>query len=72
MINVDLDSSVPDWLIEYPRLLTLFESIGIDYCCGGKSLRTACLERGLLPPEVLARCDSSLNQSADEPTGPEQ
>jgi hypothetical protein len=39
---VDLDSSVPDWLIEHPGLLALFQELGIDYCCGGKSLRTAC------------------------------
>jgi regulator of cell morphogenesis and NO signaling len=56
--NVDLDSSVPDWLIEYPALLSLFCELGIDYCCGGKSLRTACREQGLRPEDVLARCES--------------
>jgi hypothetical protein len=58
---VDLDSSVPDWLIEHPGLLALFQELGIDYCCGGKSLRTACLEKGLIPQEVLARCGQSTN-----------
>jgi regulator of cell morphogenesis and NO signaling len=58
MENVDLDSSVPDWLIEYPALLTLFRELGIDYCCGGKSLRTACQEKGLRPEDVLARCET--------------
>jgi iron-sulfur cluster repair protein YtfE (RIC family) len=58
--NVDLDSSVPDWLIEYRALLSLFRELRIDYCCGGKSLRTACEEQGLRPEEVLARCESWL------------
>jgi regulator of cell morphogenesis and NO signaling len=53
---VDLDSSVPDWLIEHPQLLPLFRELGIDYCCGGKSLDTACREQGLDPQIVLARC----------------
>jgi regulator of cell morphogenesis and NO signaling len=51
---VDLDSSVPDWLIEHPELLPLFRKLGIDYCCGGKSLDTACRERGLDPQILLA------------------
>ena len=53
MQEVDLDSSVPDWLIEYPQALALFQSLGIDYHCGGKSLESACAERGLDPREVI-------------------
>jgi iron-sulfur cluster repair protein YtfE (RIC family) len=34
----DLDTSVPDWVIEHPDTLTVFQQLGIDYCCGGKSL----------------------------------
>lgn len=52
MDHVDLQSSVPDWLIEYPHVLPLFESLGIDYSCGGKSLETACFERGLDPRQI--------------------
>ena len=54
MQEVDLDSSVPDWLVEYPQALALFESFGIDYSCGGKSLETACVERGLDPQEIVS------------------
>lgn len=55
MHQVDLESSVPDWLIDYPHALPLFESLGIDYSCGGKSFETACLERGLEPAEIARR-----------------
>ncbi len=58
---VDLDSSVPDWLIEHPGLLPLFRDLGIDCCGGGRSLGTACREKGLSPQEVLARCDQWIN-----------
>jgi hypothetical protein len=59
--GVDVDSSVPDWLIEHPALLPLFQELGIDYCCGGKSLQTACREQGLDPQEVLARGNQMMD-----------
>jgi iron-sulfur cluster repair protein YtfE (RIC family) len=51
----DLDTSVPDWIIEHPETLATIQALGIDYCCGGKSLGFACRERGLDPREVLAK-----------------
>lgn len=69
---VDLDSSVPDWLIEHSSLLPLFQELGIDYCCGGKSLRTACRENGLSPQEVLARCDQWTNGAAVRSVPPQE
>ena len=56
MPHLDLDSSVPDWLIDHPQLLPLFKSLGIDYCCGGKSLRGASEEQGLRPEGVWKQC----------------
>ena len=53
--ELDLDSSVSDWLIERPQHMRTFEELGIDYSCGGKSLEFACRERGLDPRAVLAR-----------------
>lgn len=49
----ELDLSVPDWLIEHPEALRRLEKFGIDYHCGGKSLATACRERGLDPQQTL-------------------
>lgn len=64
MDNSDFDSSVPDWLIEHPQLLPLFNEFGIDYCCGGKSLRTACLERNLSIRDVSLRIQDLMAESA--------
>lgn len=63
MLQLDLDDSVPDWLIEYPQLLNKFEELGIDYCCGGKSLAFAARERGLQPEIVLTQLRASLQES---------
>lgn len=66
MTECDLDSSVPDWVIEYPPVLQLFQELGIDYCCGGKSLESACREQDLDPQQVLARMRQLLDASRDE------
>ena len=53
MTSCDLDTSVPDWIIEHPETLAVFEALGIDCSCGGKSLAYACRERGLAVKTVL-------------------
>ena len=56
----DLDTAVPDWIIEYPVTLAIFKKHGIDYCCGGKSLEYACQDRGLDAYTVLAELRQSV------------
>ena len=53
MAECDLDTSVPDWCIEHPETLAVFQELGIDSSCGGKSLGYACRERGLDAEAVL-------------------
>lgn len=62
MHPLDFDDSVPDWVIEFPQLLSLFQELGIDYCCGGKSLRFACHEQNLNPEIVMALIELSVTQ----------
>jgi len=60
----DLDCSVPDCLIDHPELLPLFQELGIDYCCGGKSLGAACRERDLNPFAILVQFNALLHGRA--------
>ena len=46
MTPCDLDTSVPDWVIDHPETLAVFQTLGIDCSCGGKSLAYACREGG--------------------------
>ncbi|MGZ6057454.1 MAG: iron-sulfur cluster repair di-iron protein [Isosphaeraceae bacterium] len=47
----DLDQTVREIAIEHPATVRVFESLGIDYCCGGKrTLKDAC-ERAGVPVE---------------------
>ena len=55
MISCDLETSVPDWVIEYPETLAVLQELEIDYCCGGKSLEYACREQGHCPATVLGK-----------------
>ena len=55
MTECDLDTCVPDWVIEHPETLALFQEWGIDYSCGGKSLAYACRQQGLDEIAVLKK-----------------
>ncbi|MDP6081862.1 MAG: iron-sulfur cluster repair di-iron protein [Verrucomicrobiota bacterium] len=55
MNEPQLDSTVGDIVAGCPALASVFENIGIDYCCGGKkTLGDACRDKGLEPQSVLA------------------
>ena len=44
----DLNQTVREIAIEHPTTVRVFESLGIDYCCGGKrSLQDACQRAGV-------------------------
>lgn len=55
MSECDLDTPVPDWVIDHPETLAVFQELGIDTCCGGKSLGFACHQLGLNGEAVLAK-----------------
>jgi quercetin dioxygenase-like cupin family protein len=69
MSECDLDTPVPEWVIDHPETLTTFQELGIDYCCGGKSLAHACRERGLDAAAVLEQLRHSLHNVGVRQTG---
>lgn len=66
MTDCELDTSVPDWIIEHPETLVVFQSFAIDCSCGGKSLAYACREQGLDAGKVLVQLHQRLQA---EPPG---
>ncbi|WP_417849472.1 DUF542 domain-containing protein [Thalassoglobus sp.] len=54
-MECDLDTSIPDWLIEHPETTGVFSELGLDVSCGGKSLEYVALQKGLEPEDVLAK-----------------
>ena len=61
MTDCDLDTSVPDWIIDHPETLRVFQALGIDYSCGGKSLEYACREQRLDGKMVLGQLLQTIN-----------
>lgn len=55
MSLLTLDDPIVDWAVEYPEAIRLFESHGIDYSCGGKSLRYASRQQQIDPETILAQ-----------------
>lgn len=53
--DLDLETSLADWVIDCPESVPVFEELGIDYCCGGRSLEFACQQQNLDPHETLQR-----------------
>lgn len=59
-----LDTPVGQFVAAQPLLAKVFESHGIDYCCGGKlPLATACARKGVDAQSVLEEIQSLLAAS---------
>lgn len=63
MTDCDLETSVPDWIIEHPETLAVFQELGIDFSCGGKSLVYACQEQRLDEEMVLDRLHQCIEST---------
>ena len=62
MLKIGVESTVGELVRESPNRARVFESLKIDYCCGGKiSLSEACRRRTIDPDQVLdqlRQCDA--------------
>jgi len=68
MTQEDLGTSVGSWVAQHPQTSRVFESLKIDYCCGGgKPLDQACRDRQLDPLQVLHKIEEAI-KSFDEPS----
>ena len=68
MTDFNLNTGVGNWVARHPQTSRIFESLQIDYCCGGeKSLEQACQDRQLDPQQVVQQLEQAINV-ADEPT----
>ena len=55
-MSYDPQTKIGDIVLEAPATMRIFESLNIDYCCGGqRSLAAACAHAGMDLAVVLAR-----------------
>jgi len=65
-MTLKLNQTVGELVVERPGRSRIFESFGIDYCCGGrKSLVEACAAKGIDPQTVIGILDAFDDRPAD-------
>jgi regulator of cell morphogenesis and NO signaling len=65
MSTLDTNSTVAQWVSEYPQTARVFEELQIDYCCGGKiALADACESKQLDTNAIVAK----LTRTVADPT----
>jgi regulator of cell morphogenesis and NO signaling len=64
----DLTQTVREIALEQPHSIRVFESFGIDYCCGGRMpLAEACASKKIAIDEVVAALESAASSTAALP-----
>lgn len=67
MSAVTIDRTIGEMVTERPSRARVFETFGLDYCCGGKKpLAEACQEKGIDPKTILDVL-KMLDEQAGEP-----
>jgi len=65
---IDPSRTVAELVLERPARARVFETLGVDYCCGGKqSLTAACDARGLAVADTVAALESAAEIPSTEP-----
>jgi len=60
-MDIDPGTRIGDLAARHPLATRVFARHGIDFCCGGgRTLATACAERGLEPATVLAEIEKEV------------
>lgn len=67
--HCDLDTSVPDWIIDHPEAVSVLREFGIDDSCGGKSLGYVCDQQGIDGKLVLKMLHRRITTFATKTRG---
>lgn len=68
-MTCDLDSSVPDWLIDHPETAAVFDAYRVDTSCGGKSVRYLCVRIGVDPEALLGELHATVRDHRQGDSG---
>jgi regulator of cell morphogenesis and NO signaling len=68
MSTISTERTIAELVLERPARSRTFESLGIDYCCGGKkTLEAVCVKKKLDPQDVVALLVAGDAAAADTP-----
>lgn len=64
-MKIEKENKIGEVVSDNFRTAQVFESLGLDFCCGGKkTINDACLEKGLEPSSVIAQLTAVENNTA--------
>ncbi|MEW4491075.1 hypothetical protein AB1L42_23565 [Thalassoglobus sp. JC818] len=61
-MNCDEDHSIPDWILEHPETMRVFETLGFDVTCGGRSLGYVAQQHGQRIEDVLRMLEAAISE----------
>ena len=68
MAQLNVNSTIGEWVAQRPQTSRVFEALQIDYCCGGgKSLDQACREKKVDPQDMLGQLQEAVEANDEEP-----
>lgn len=63
-MGINVSNTVRDIAVNSPGATRIFESMGIDYCCGGqKTLQDACLASGISVEEIAGKLNDAASRA---------
>lgn len=66
--NINIDTSLGDFVAKFPRTRKVFDKFGLDYCCGGKrKITEAAAQNKIDVNELTLKLQDAINES-DEKT----
>lgn len=67
-MRITRDLTIGEIAAVYPEMVRVFESKGIDYCCGGRrTLESVCQARGFDPEDLIAELRTVVEGSPNRP-----
>lgn len=65
--KINFDTTLGDFVAQYPKTRKVFEKFGLDYCCGGKQdIKTAAKEKDIQLNELILALETAINEAKEK------
>lgn len=67
--NININTTLGDFVAKYPKTRKVFEKFGFDYCCGGKkNIKLAAKEKKFEMKKLILELETAINESNEKKT----
>lgn len=65
--KINIDTTLGDFVAQYPKARIVFEKFGFDYCCGGKqNIKSAAIEKNVETKKLILELETAINESNEK------